>query len=142
MTTGPKSSTAKGASISLLDHDAILAAPDIEYEIVKVPEWGGQVRVKGLTGTERDAWEASLLIGRGRAQKVDMSDIRAKLCARTIVDMEGNRVFKDNEVNKLGQKSAAALDRVYSVATRLSKISSEDIDELAKNSDEGHSEDS
>jgi hypothetical protein len=43
------------------------------------------------------------------------------------------------DINTLGQKSAAALDRVYEVAARLSKISKEDVDELAKNSGKGRS---
>ena len=126
----------------LLTKDAILAASDMEYEIVDVPEWGGQVRVRSLTGTERDAFESSMLEGSGKNQKISTKDIRAKLCARTIVDMEDKRLFNDGEIAKLGAKSAAALDRVYTVASRLSKVSNEDVEELAKNSGIGLSEDS
>lgn len=128
--------------VVLLSKDEILAAPDLEFEIVDVPEWGGKVRVKAMTGSERDSFEASMLQGSGKNQKISIQDMRAKLCARTIVDMEGKRLFNDAEVQKLGAKSAAALDRVYGVASRLSKISSEDLDELAKNSGKGPSEDS
>jgi hypothetical protein len=128
--------------VELLSKDDILAAPDLTFEIVEVPEWGGKVRVKALTGTERDAFESSMLQGTGKNQKISTQDIRAKLCARTIVDMEDKRLFNDGEIGKLGAKSAAALDRVYGVASRLSKISSEDVEELAKNSGIGLSEDS
>jgi hypothetical protein len=128
--------------VELLSKDEILAAPDLVFEIVEVPEWGGKVRVKALTGTERDAFESSMLKGAGKNQKISTQDIRAKLCARTIVDMEDKRLFNDGEIGKLGAKSAAALDRVYTVAARLSKISSEDVEELAKNSGIGLSEDS
>jgi len=128
--------------VELLSKDAILAADDLEFEIVPVPEWGGQVRVKAMTGTERDSFEASMLRGTGKNQKISIEDMRAKLCARTIVDNDGKRLFNDGEVAKLGAKSAAALDRVYGVASKLSKISSDDIEELAKNSGKGPSEDS
>jgi len=40
----------------LLTRDEILKAEDIQYETVPVPEWapGGTVRVKTLSGEERD----------------------------------------------------------------------------------------
>lgn len=128
--------------VELLSKDAILAAQDLVYEIVDVPEWGGKVRIKGMTGSERDAFESSMLQGTGKNQKITTADIRAKLCARTIVDNDGKRLFNDGEIAKLGAKSAAALDRVFDKASKLSKISSEDVEELAKNSGIGHSEDS
>ena len=45
----------------VLTRDKVRQAPDIEYEYVEVPEWGGTARVRGLTGTECDAYEASLV---------------------------------------------------------------------------------
>jgi hypothetical protein len=44
---------------SYLTRDAILQAPDLQGEDVAVPEWGGTVRVRGLSGAQRDAYEAS-----------------------------------------------------------------------------------
>ncbi len=41
-----------------LSKDAILAAKDTKLSgEISVPEWGGSVYVKTLTGTERDAFE-------------------------------------------------------------------------------------
>ena len=37
----------------MLTRKQILECADIPTEIVKVPEWGGEVLVKGLTGAER-----------------------------------------------------------------------------------------
>ena len=126
----------------LLSKSAILEIDDLVYEIVDVPEWKGKVKVKGLTGTERDAFESSMVKGVGKAQRVTTEDIRAKLCALTIVNADGTRMFSNREVAVLGKKSAAALDRVYEVAMRLSKFSKDDVDELAKNSGSDHSDDS
>ena len=129
-------------SETFLSRDEVLGAQDLEFEVVEVPEWGGKVRVRGLTGTERDAFESSLVKTAGKIQKVDTANIRAKLCGLTMVDAEGTRLFSDKDVTLLGQKSAAALDRVYAVASRLSKISKEDVEELSGNSESALSDDS
>jgi hypothetical protein len=42
-------------------------------------------------------------------------------------------MFSDQDVTKLGKKSARALDRVFDVSQRLSGITKEDVEDLAKN---------
>jgi hypothetical protein len=113
-----------------LTRDEILARDDLPAEDVNVPEWGGAVRIRRMSGTERDAFEASIMGADGRQ---DLSNIRAKLVARSIVDEAGRRLFSDEDIAALGAKSAAALDRCFAVAKRLSRISGEDVEELAKN---------
>ena len=49
-----------------------------------------------------------------------------------MVDEDGNHVFNENEIAVLGEKSSAALDRVYSEAARISGISDDDMGELLK----------
>lgn len=121
----------------LLNRAAILAAPDLKYEEVPVPEWGGTVRVRGMTGSERDAWE--LRCARSRETPSPDDHIRASLVAYTIVDENGNRLFSDEDIAALGAKSAAAVTRVYDVASRLSRVTKGDIEELKGNSDAGPS---
>ena len=125
--------------MALLGKDDILRAKDTVTEDVDVPEWGGTVRVKALSGLERDRWEQSLLVetkqGSKTVLKPDMANARAKLCALCIVDEKGNRVFSPDDVQLLGNKSGAALDRVYDVAQRLSGLSPEDVEDLAGNSE-------
>ncbi len=123
-----------------LTKDQILQAQDIMFEDVPVPEWGGTVRVVTLTGNERDAIEASMIVGKGKNKDVSLANLRAKVVARSIVDEEGKRIFEDEDIAALGRKSAAALNRVYEVAQRLSGITQEDVDELTKNSEAAQSE--
>lgn len=118
----------------LLGRDAILAASDAVTEDVAVPEWGGTVRVRGLSGTERDEFEASMLVKRGKHRDVSLINARAKLVSLSVVDENGARIFTDADVTDLGHKSAAALTRVYEVASRLSGLSDEDVEELEGNS--------
>jgi hypothetical protein len=120
--------------MSLLTRKAILQADDLPREKIDVLEWGGFVFVRALTGAERDAYEAACLQKSGKSYEANLANVRAKLCALAICDENGVRLFDDADVETLGTKSAAALDRVFAVARRLSKIGPEDMEELAKNS--------
>src|SRR5438874_1567721 len=103
----------------LLTREEILAANDLITESVSVPEWGGAVLVRTLTAAERDAFEASCYIGRGQDRKENFVNLRARMVALSIVDATGAKPFSGDDVKALGEKSGAALDRVYAVAQRL-----------------------
>ena len=117
----------------LLTRDEILKAQDLPTERVAVPEWGGELLVRGLTGAERDAFEQSIVETRGKNTRMNLRNIRAKLVALCCVDEQGNRLFSDEDAELLGRKSAAALNRVFEVAQRLSGLRPEDVEELAGN---------
>ena len=110
----------------------ILKVQDIKIELVHVPEWEGDVYVKGMTGIERDAFEASIVQMRGKGSRVDMTNIRAKLAAQTICDENGEKLFTDADIKELGKKSASALQRVFEVAQKLSGIGDDAIQELTE----------
>ena len=128
--------------MALLTRDAILQAQDLPTERVSVPEWSGECLVRALTGAERDAFEQSIVEQRGKSTRMNLSNLRAKLVALTVVDEEGNRIFSDSDAKLLGKKSALALNRVFEVAQKLSGLTSEDVEELTKNSESDQSEDS
>lgn len=128
------------SKVTILGREQILSAQDLEKELVEVKEWGGAVYVRALTGIERDAFEASMVDQRGKSRTINLKNLRARLCALTICDEEGNRLFSDADVEELGKKSAAALTRVFEVAQRLSGLSQEDVEELGKPSEDGPNE--
>lgn len=113
-----------------LDRNAILRASDIPRERVDVSEWGGDVLVRGLTGTERDAFEQ-------RCNETSYANVRATLLVFSLVDEGGRRLFSIEDVNALGAKSAAPLDRLFDVARRLSGIGQREVKELVGNSEPG-----
>jgi hypothetical protein len=119
----------------MLDRKAILAAVDIQTETVEVPEWRGSVMVRGLTGAGRDAWQESMLQGSGRSQKVRLAEATVRLVQLSVIDGTGNLLFKPEDIPALNKKSAAALNRIYEVAARLSGLTPEDVEEMAKNSE-------
>jgi len=110
-----------------LSKEAILAADDTRTEEVEVPEWGGSVLVRGMTGRERDEFESSMLIQAAGQTARELRNTRAKLVAKCAVDDDGARLFTDGDVTALGEKSAAALVRVFEVAARLSGLDEEDV---------------
>jgi len=117
----------------ILTKEQILSAQDLKTEIVFIPEWGGDVIVRGLSGTDRDAYESAIITVRGKDTQMNWVNARAKLVALAIVDEEGKQIFSDTDVKALGQKSAAAINRVFEVAQRLSGLSAQDVEELTKN---------
>jgi hypothetical protein len=122
----------EGAGMAILSKDQIFSTEDIPSQVVPVPEWGGEVIVRGLTGHDRDQWEQSMMVRRGRKYEQNMTDFRARLVALCIIDEKGQPLFHAGDVQQLSSKSAAALDRVYSVAAELSGISEKDVEDLTK----------
>lgn len=129
----PPTAPAASAAPVLLSAADILGANDYRFEDVDVPEWGGVVRIKALTGAERDKFEASTIETKGKSQKANLSNLRAKLVVWSAIDANGDRLFQPYQIDELGRKSAAALDRCFSVAQKLSKISDADVEELTQN---------
>jgi len=116
-----------------LSKDQILNANDLKIEEVQVPEWGGSVFVRGMTGSERDKYEASVTKLRGKEAQVDMRNMRAKLLVYTVCDESGTPLFSEADIEALGKKSANALQRLWEVAVRLSGISGQEAEEIEKN---------
>jgi hypothetical protein len=122
--------------MALLSKAEIFGQDDRKYEVVDVPEWGGSVRIRSLTGTERDEYEESLLSQRNGKAKAVLKNYRAKLVALCAVDDAGDPLFDKADVMRLGNANSAALDRLYEACQRLSGLSDEDIEELTENFDE------
>lgn len=141
--------------VRFLTADDILTKDDIKWEDVDVPEWGGVVRVVGLSGDERDSFEESALRWkqeRGkngkvfRTREMVLRGIRAKLVAKSAVAPGpdaahpiGVRLFTDQQADALGLKSAKALNRLFTVAQELSGLSDEQLEELATDLGNGQS---
>lgn len=133
---------AQDGPVAFLTRDAILAAPDLAIIEVEVPEWGGTVRVRALSGAERDSFEASCMKEkRDGKTEFDPRNMRAKLVALCLVDGNGLRIFQQDDVKALGRKSAKALSRVFDEAAKLNGLSAEDVASLEGNSD-GQDDDS
>lgn len=129
-----------------LTREAVQQAEDILTEEVQVPEWGGKLLVKTMSGTERDAFENEMTeikgTGRNATIKQDLTNFRTRIVIATACGPDLVPLFTKEDVTWLAKKSGAGLTRVAEVAIRLNRLSREDIEELAGNSSGDQSADS
>ena len=110
-----------------LDRKSILAADDVRKEKIAVPEWGGDVFLRVLTGTDRDRFEESY-----SEQKMKAFRIRFLLLA--LCDDAGKRLFNDDEGGILGDKSSVVINRLFEAGWKLNAFSQEAVDALGEDS--------
>lgn len=122
----------------LLSKSAILAASDLKHEDVTVSQWGGVVRVRTMTGTERDEFRAAIASEDG----IPVGQFSAALLAATIIDEKGDRLFSIDDMAALQAKSAASLDAPAAVSMRLNGLGGNAVEDAVKNSESGQSGDS
>jgi len=60
----------------------------------------------------------------------EQEESKSELVLLLFADDKGVRIFKDEDLAALGKKSGAALDRLFSVAQRLSGIGVNDVEEM------------
>lgn len=108
----------------MLTRESILAADDLPKQEVKVPEWGGSVYVRALTGAERVHFERVVFSD-------DASDesVMASLVALCTVDEQGTRLFTAEDVDALNGKNAKVLNRISNAAILFNSLSSAGIEE-------------
>ena len=121
--------------MATLTRQALLGATTVPTLTVEIPELGGSVIVRGMTGAERDKFESSCWEGRGKKRNFSMSNIRAKLVTYCVVDETGHRLFTEADVDAIGAMRADIVDRLFGAAQKLSGMSEEDIDELGRRSE-------
>lgn len=116
--------------MAVLDRNAILQAQDLQTQDVDVPEWGGSVRVRSLTGAERETFGKALM---GADGKPDLTGYAAKLLALCIVDEAGASQFTEADVQVLQGKAASALERVFRAAEKLNGMAADSVEAAEKN---------
>lgn len=106
-----------------LNRDNILAANDTKIKKVDVPEWGGEVYVKSLTGSQRDS-----------LTNIPREQMFIKMLVLSLVDEEGKSLgFTDADIPALEEKNIGVLARVFQVACSLNGMTAEAVKEAAKN---------
>ena len=123
--------------MSELTREQILKSDDLPLEKVDVPEWGGSVYMRTLTGKQRDEFE-QLAFDRQKKKNLDIRGCKVKLVAMCLCDKDGKVLFggRDDE-SKLIEKSGAALQRLSEVAQRLSGMNEKEIEDIVADFEEG-----
>ena len=111
----------------------ILAARDVKLsDAVAVPEWGGDVYIKTLSGTERDMFEDAY-------SQNKMRHFRCRFLVLTLCDDTGSRLFADGDVDELGKKSSVVINRLFDKAWEHNSFTTQAVDNLGEGSPEGQS---
>lgn len=113
--------------MTVLSRDAIKSVSDCKLERVSVPEWGGDVYMKTLSGTERDQFED------GYAEQ-KMKNFRSRFLVLTLCDEKGERIFSDDDAAELGAKSSIVLNRLFEKGWAINAFRPEDVDSLGNDS--------
>ncbi|RQM44751.1 hypothetical protein EHZ19_26985 [Paraburkholderia bannensis] len=117
----------------MLTREMILAARDLESEIVEVPEWGGNVRIGVMSGKVREDLMDVL------AERQPLSRFQALMLASTIVDEAGVPMFSADDVEQLRGKNTEVLVRLVEISMRLNKIGQTATEDAEKNSEAAQS---
>lgn len=134
-----------GSEAPLLSRDAIRERPDLVTERVEVPEWGGAVMVRTLSGEERNAWEKAGLKktkkpgGGFTYESREDQDERVRLAIAVCVTADGAQMFTAEDAPWLVKKSGAALDRVFDAGRRLNHMLTPDEQKADEEADEDFS---
>jgi len=117
--------------MALVSKEAILGADDKSPPVrFRVPEWGDEVLLRHPSANDRDEWELYCSENKGKRGTL----WRAKLASLLLCDEDGRLLFKSpDDVQRLGEKSAAAVHRIWERGLQLMAVSEKEVDELEKN---------
>lgn len=114
----------------ILTAEQIITATDTKHADVNVEEWGGTVRIRVLSGRERNALEREATGADGKAPSL----FRERLLVRCLCSEDGKPLFSTEQVSVLAEKNGVVLDRLFDAALRLNGFKKDTVEELAKNS--------
>lgn len=125
--------------MGLLTIEEIKNADDKKTVDVSCPEWGGDVRLRSLTGDERDELE---FWWTRKPKEKDARGNRAKVISMMAITDKGEPLFNGEAAKLLGEKNAAVVDRLFAECLKLAGMTDEDVEVLEKNSDDAPDSDS
>lgn len=126
--------------MKLLDRAGFFAAEDSKFEDVPVPQLGGMVRMRVLSGAARDDFNAYLKSFGDEPRPP--SAVSAALLVQICIDDAGQPMFTMDDIELLRAKSAAALDVMATAAMRINGMGEAAVSDAEKNSGSDQSDDS
>jgi len=102
-----------------LSREAILAAGQRQVVTVEVPEWGGAVCLRPLSGSEVSAVYA--------CEDADRSRITERLVAMSICDEAGKRLFGIDDAPALFDKGYSGLQPLIAKTLEINRMTAEAV---------------
>lgn len=124
--------------------DLILAnKAEVLWESIDVPQFGGEVWIRGLSGKERDKFEATTIIQKKNGIVRNLQNVRARLLVLVLTaEKDGKLLFTPDDADELGELPGKLLAPLFEIAQNLSGFGDDDMKELADGLGEGQSADS
>jgi hypothetical protein len=113
-----------------LTRDDILKAPNVKIEKVFVPDWGGDVYIHQLSARDQDKYEQAMIDKKGA---ITTTNARARLIVAALHNKDGSKMFTEDDLEALSDKSGAVLNSLIDKVSALNSVTPEDLEELAKN---------
>lgn len=92
--------------------------------------------MKGMSAADRSRFEKEFQTSSGQSSKRKLSQIRERLVIACVCNEEGAPILTVKDVEALGKQSIQIIERIVNVAQKLCGMSSEDVEQLAGNSEE------
>lgn len=112
----------------VLDKDAIKRIQDRPIKTITVPQWGGDVNIRVLSGREREIMEKEW-----ENVKNSSASQRAWFAVLVTCDDDGNPLFDKSDIEWLSDKSGEALDVIFNEGMELNGIGKDAVEDAEKN---------
>ena len=110
-----------GNGLPRLTKEQILSVDDLARERIEIPEWHGSVLIRELTAYERNKIGVEFMGSDGSMDQSKLSpDLFPRIAAAVIIDESGKRMFTVEDIEKLGEKSFDAINRIVARALVIS----------------------
>lgn len=118
---------------NFLSKEDIFQVEDISVETMEVPEWGGTIRLKPMTGAEKEGFEAEFQKRQQGENKINTRGFRGWLISRSVVNEDGELLFSKGDIAELSKKSAKVLEDVFEKCLEVNGIGQDAVEEIEKN---------
>lgn len=128
-----------------LTEEQILAALDryeVETRQLRIPELGGTVYVREMSGQIRNRLEATYATIRNGGDSKQLDKITAQIVAYCTVDEAGKPIMTMNAAQRVVSKMQKVAFRIRDTALELSATNEDDVEALAEVFDGAQSDDS
>lgn len=115
----------------MLTRDNILNLDDRRTHKIAVPEWGGDLYLRRLSGAERGRWQA--LCARVKDEPELLEGLAGRFLTMALGDEKGDRIFSDADADALNKRDGQVLERIVELAYAFNGIGDGSIEDAEKN---------
>lgn len=112
----------------LLSKDQILACSDLRSEVVSMPEWGGEIKIKAMSVEDQIEFEKL------NKKCKDASEIVCNTLLFCCVNENGDRLFDEADIKLLQKKSFRSVEKLFRACLALNSLDPGALEKEAKNS--------